>query len=253
MSRLLTRGNPKVRKGEAAGFVTFILHLAPAKLSGYQTCPMATEGCRAACLNTAGRGGIGLTTHGTNAIQEARIRKTRRFFEDREGFMADLVREIHNGVQWARRKGLTAVFRLNGTSDIRWETVPCTYSDERYSNVMEAFPGVQFYDYTKLPNRRDLPTNYRLTFSLAESNAVQALQAAQNGMNVAVVFRKELPDFFTLGPLSLPVINGDETDLRFLDPRGVVVGLKAKGRARKDTSGFVHDEPLASLVHGRAA
>lgn len=241
MGTLLTRGNPKTQKGNKKGYVTFILHLAPARLSGYNTCPMATEGCAASCLNTAGRGGIIKKGETTNAIQRARIRKTRRYFEDRAGFMEQLVREVENGVRWAKQKGHVAVFRLNGTSDIRWETVPVERRGQVFGNVMLAFPAVQFYDYTKIPNRRGIPANYHLTFSLAESNDQQAAQAFQNGLSVAVVFRKELPIFWDLGPWSVPVINGDETDLRFLDRPSVIVGLKAKGKARRDTSGFVHD------------
>jgi hypothetical protein len=58
--------------------------------------------------------------------------------------------------------------------------------------------------------------------------------ALSNGMNVAAVFHK-VPETY----LGRTVINGDETDLRFLDPKGVIVGLKAKGKAKKDTTGFV--------------
>jgi hypothetical protein len=120
------------------------------------------------------------------------------------------------------------VFRLNGTSDIRWETVEV----DGHANIMELFPTVQFYDYTKLVNRRALPANYRLTFSLAENND---LAAWASGLNVAAVFKGKLPATF----MGRPVIDGDETDLRFLDPVGIVVGLKAKGKAKKDQTGFV--------------
>lgn len=253
--KLLTTGNAKTVKGEKKGFLTFILHLAPSRMSGYQVCPMATAGCAAACLNTAGRGGMfaGEKTANLsgsdmveqiksgrlhNLIQAARIRRTRWFFEDRDAFLSALVNDVENAIRLADRKGLTPVFRLNGTSDIRWEVIDVVRDGITYPNIMTAFPTVQWYDYTKIPNRRNLPVNYHLTFSLAESNEEHALTAVQNGLNVAVVFRKVLPPVY----LSLNVVNGDESDLRFLDPKGVVVGLKAKGKAKKDfTSGFVKE------------
>jgi hypothetical protein len=216
--KLLTLGNTKTVKGEAMGYQTYIMHLAPSTLSGYQTCPMASEGCASACLNTAGRGRF-------TAIQEARIRKTKWFFEDRESFMIQLVKDIYAAIRKAKREGFTPVFRLNGTSDIRWETVAVL----GYRNVMDLFPQVQFYDYTKLPNRRNIPANYHLTFSRSESNE----HLIPQGMNVAVVF-DSLPDMW----MGRKVIDGTETDLRFLDEQGVVVGLVAKGKAKKDTSGF---------------
>lgn len=252
--KLLTTGNPKLEKGAAFGYLSSVLHLAPARLSGYQVCPMATEGCRSACLNTAGRGGMfaGQTTKDLtgadmvqliksgdlkNRIQDARIRRTRMFFENREAFMALLVREIESQIKVARKHNLTPVFRLNGTSDLRWETVGCNRNGESYPNVMTAFPDVTFYDYTKIPNRRNIPANYHLTFSLAESNMDNAITALINGLNVAAVFRsKPFPRRF----LGRAIIDGDTTDLRFLDPQGVIVGLKAKGKAKKDTSGFVY-------------
>jgi hypothetical protein len=241
-TNLLTRGNPKVLKGESQGYLTFILHLAPASLSGYNTCASATDGCKLACLNTAGRGGIpnarpvtvqarnGAMTV-SNVIQAARIRKTVWFFQDRAGFMAQLVKEIRAGIRYAQKMGLIPVFRLNGTSDLRWESVGV----DGARNVMELFPDVQFYDYSKLSNRKDLPANYKLTFSLAENNDLQAWAAASAGLNVAAVFKGKLPETF----MGRTVINGDDSDLRFLDPVGVVVGLRAKGKAKRDTTGFV--------------
>lgn len=220
--KLLTVGNTKTVKGEKAGFLTLILHLAPSRLSGFQTCPMASKGCAAACLNTAGRGRFTRT-------QEARIRKTRWFFENREAFMDQLVKDIQAGIRKAQRLNLTPVFRLNGTSDLRWENVPV----KGYANVMAMFPQVQFYDYTKLQNRTDLPSNYHLTFSRSEENYNSLDQMFEKGYNVAVVFDK-LPASYN----GRKVIDGTETDLRFLDPAGVVVGLIAKGKAKKDKSGF---------------
>jgi hypothetical protein len=222
--KLLSTGNPKLLKGEKKGYMSFVLHLAPADLSGYETCPKRTAGCSAACLNTAGRGGM-FKPGGTNAIQEARKRKTRMFFEQRDEFLATLKKDIELGIKQAEKKGMTPVFRLNGTSDIAWE---------KYG-IIEQFPNVQFYDYTKMRNRKVKHlTNYHLTFSKADGNDMDVRLAAAEGMNVAVVFEK-LPETY----IGKSVVDGDDTDLRFLDPKGVVIGLKAKGRAKKDTSGFV--------------
>ena len=233
---LLTTGNPKIEKGAALGFLTNILHLAPSRLSGFNTCPMATAGCAAGCLNTAGRGGMFRKGEDTNMIQKARIRKTVLFFNERTAFMVKLVKEITAAIKRAEKLDLTPVFRLNGTSDLRWETIAVTRNNVEYTNIMLAFPEVQFYDYTKIANRRDLPANYHLTFSLAENNDVMAQKALDAGLNVAAVFRV-LPATF----MGRPVVNGDETDLRFLDEKNVIVGLKAKGRAKKDVSGFVRN------------
>lgn len=228
--KLLSTGNPKLMKGEKKGYLSFVLHLAPADLSGKEVCPKRTAGCTAACLNTAGRGGM-FKPGGTNAIQQARLRKTKMFFEQRDAFMADLVKDIKLGIKQAEKKGMIPAFRLNGTSDLSWEK----YEVADGKNVFQLFPEVQFYDYTKVLGRKvsDIK-NYHLTFSNADGNLNDVLAAQKAGLNIAVVFDK-LPQKY----LSWVVVDGDETDLRFLDPKAVIVGLKAKGRARKDTSGFV--------------
>lgn len=231
MFKLLTVGNPKTMKGEDKGYLTFILHLAPSDLSGYQVCPKATAGCKAACLNTAGRGGM-FKPGGTNVIQEARKRKTRMFFEKRDEFMDLLVDDIRRALRYAEKRDMIPVFRLNGTSDIAFEKMRVG----PYRNVMDMFSEVQFYDYTKIAGRKDLPKNYQLTFSRAESNENDTMKAVNSGMNVAVVFRDKLLPFSFMDRV---VFNGDESDLRFLDPKKVIVGLYAKGRAKKDTTGFV--------------
>jgi hypothetical protein len=229
---LLTVGNPKLLKGQAQGYLSSVLHLAPADLSGKEVCPKRTAGCTAACLNLAGRGGIFKKGESTNVIQQARIRKTKLFFENRSAFISQLLNDIVKTIKYAEKKGLIPVFRLNGTSDLSWEK----YEILEGRNIFQMFPQVQFYDYTKVLGRKvgDIP-NYHLTFSNADGNINDVLAAKQAGLNIAVVFKKELPKTY----LGLPVINGDETDLRFLDPKGVIVGLKAKGKAKKDTSGFV--------------
>jgi hypothetical protein len=231
MFKLLSTANPKIQKGTKLGYLSFILHLAPADLSGYNTCPKATVGCKSACLNTAGRGGMFKRGESTNAIQKARIRKTRYFYEDRVSFFNDLTRDITKGIAMAKKLGLKPVFRLNGTSDLSWEKyeVPNTGL-----NIFQIFPEVQFYDYTKVLGRKAAYDNYFLIFSQADGNEADVNRAIAQGMNVATVF-DEVPQEYK----GRPVINADETDLRFLDPRGVIAGLKAKGRAKKDYSGFV--------------
>ena len=223
--KLLGISNTKTLKGEALGYRTYIMHLAPSTLSGYQVCPMASLGCSTACLNLSGMGRF-------SNVQAARIAKTRHFFEDRPAFMQQLVREVRSAVKSSQKVGLTPVFRLNGTSDIRWEMIPVLGDalPTAYANIMMMFPQVQFYDYTKIPNRRNVPSNYHLTFSRSETNH-QDVILSQN--NVAEVF-----DVLPATYLGRTVIDGTETDLRFLDPQNVVVGLKANGKAKQDTSGF---------------
>jgi hypothetical protein len=234
VTKLLTPGaaNAKIAKGEGE-WTTYILHLAPANLSGYNVCPAASPGCKAACLNTAGRGRF-------DATQAARIRKTRLFFEDRLEFMRLLFKDIEAAVRKAKRTGQRLAVRLNGTSDIDWENVSCPSWAGIKRNVFEAFPDVLFYDYTKRPERVAKCAgiaNYHLTFSRSEVNDVVVGRLAKaSPVNVAVVFGgATLPAEY----LGRPVIDGTLTDLRFLDPKGVVVGLLAKGKAKKDESGFV--------------
>jgi len=229
--KLLTLGNPKAAKGEARGYLTAVLHLAPANVAGYGTvCARATPGCMAACLNTAGRGGIIATGATTNAIQEARRRRTAFYKLDRQGFEEALARDIIQAERLAERRGLTLVMRVNGTSDL-----------PLLAHAMaERSPRVQFYDYTKLPQPwlRERH-NYHLTFSRSESNADDCVRALRAGTSVAVVFSTRRGQPLPAAYAGRPVVDGDVSDLRFLDPRGVIVGLRAKGRARKDTSGFV--------------
>lgn len=228
---LFTIGNPKTAKGEARGYLTAVLHLAPADVAGVgNMCARSTAGCRAMCLNTAGRGGIFKAGATTNAVQEARKRRTRQYMADPEHFACELACDIIHLRDKAKRMGLTLVVRVNGTSD-----------QPRLARRMAlAFPDVQFYDYTKIPNAwtRTMP-NYHLTFSRSESNGVEVFNALAEGMNVAVVFSTKRGAALPARWGGYNVVDGDKTDLRFLDPRGVVVGLRAKGRARRDTSGFV--------------
>lgn len=218
--------NAKTVKGQKMGFLTGICYLAPSDESGVMnTCPNASAGCRAACLFSAGRGAM-------SNVRNPRIAKTVDFFENRVAWLARLEKEISALVRKAAKDGKTPCVRLNGTSDIAWEE----------TGIMGLFPNVQFYDYTKNWKRAmafangELPSNYHLTFSRSESNEKRVQEVLSAGkVNVAVVFRKTLPSTF----YGRPVVNGDESDLRFLDPAGVVVGLVDKGKAKKDSSGFV--------------
>ena len=221
--KLLSTANPKIQKGTKFGYLTYILHLAPSDLSGHNVCPKATAGCIAACLNTAGRGGMFKAGEVTNVIQKARIRKTLLFINDRAGFLNLLVSDITKAIRQAAKLGLIPVFRLNGTSDLSWEK----YKIEG-KTIFQLFPEVQFYDYTKVLNRKvlDIP-NYHLTFSKADGNDGDVKKAIKQGLNVAVVFAtKALPVSY----LGMPVFNGDDSDIRFRDPKNNVIGLYLKGK-----------------------
>ena len=176
----------------------------------------------------------------TNVIQQARIRKTKMFFENRVEFMATLVKDIELGIKQSARLGLIPVFRLNGTSDLAFEKYEVVRNGKLFRNIFAAFPEVTFYDYTKILGRKISEiANYSLTFSAADGNDSDVNKAIAQGYNVAVVFglkkTQDMPETY----LNRPVFNGDDSDLRFLDPKGVIVGLYAKGKAKKDTSGFV--------------
>lgn len=236
---LLTSGNAKITKGEAFGYITKGLHLAPANLSGYEVCQWRSKGCTMACLNTAGRGQM-------NSVQDSRIAKTKLFFEQRFDFLAKLSKEIISSIKSASKKSMQAVFRPNLTSDIAWEDI--TYEDGK--TIFDKFPETQFYDYTKsfkrmcsfldkpfIRGEAKFPSNYHLTFSRSEHNDKKCEMVLLMGGNVAVVFRDKLPETWK----GYEVVNGDESDLRFLDKQGVVVGLIEKGLAKKDLTGFVED------------
>ena len=238
-SSLLSVGvDAKTIKGEKFGYLTGILYLSPSDLSGVNLCPMAEAAqCIFGCLNMAGRGQF-------NSVQLARLNKTRYYLGDRFAFMQDLVRDILKLKRKALKLGLVPVVRLNGTSDIRWEAITVYHG----LNIFQMFPEVQFMDYTKIFNRKEIPSNYDLTFSFSGADTFKKYnkQAINAGLRVAVVFRTaaEIPEYFE----GMQVVNGDESDLRFLDPAGAVVALYAKGRARKDSSGFVVDALKYSTI-----
>jgi hypothetical protein len=245
---LSVSSDAKTVKGEKQGYLTGILYLSPSDSSGVlNACAFASPGCRAACLNTAGRAAI------FPAILDARRRKTELFHSNRAQFFRLLVDDIAALKRKAAREGLTPVVRLNGTSDIPWEIMPVTVENVvgmplgNVPNIFTLFSDVQFYDYTKNPFRvsrtyaKRLPSNYDLTFSRSETNDSDVRIVLENGGRVAVVFStkkgRELPSMY----LGKTVIDGDVSDLRFLDAPGVVVGLRAKGKAKGEASGFTVD------------
>jgi len=223
--------NAKTIKGDGSEYMTAIKYMKPFKTmfkgKVHNLCSMAeTAKCYEGCLFTAGRGQM-------NSVQTGRERKTIWYISDRIGFVDALINDITVFRRRQIKNGVQPCVRLNGTSDIMYEK----------AGIMEQFPDIQFYDYTKIVKRAyaKMPDNYHLTLSYSEADMDYADSVYQavldTGINMAVVFRGELPETFR----GLPVIDGDKDDLRFLDPKGVVVGLKAKGSAKHDKSGFVID------------
>lgn len=217
--------NSKTVKGQKLGYMTGIMYLSPSIASGKNFCAHASAGCKAACLNTAGRGAM-------PSVSKARLAKSLFFIRDRAAFIAQLKVEIAALVKRAAKNGFIPTVRLNGTSDLPWENL----------GVIECFPDVQFYDYTKNLSRMvkfvngDMPANYHLTFSRSETtNSAIVVGLLRSGGNVAAVYAGEPPAI----NFGASVIDGDKSDLRFLDGKGVIVALKAKGQAKKDMSGFV--------------
>lgn len=227
--------NAKTIKGEKYGIKTAILYLMPAMGSGVNLCANAViAGCVKPCLFTAGRGAM-------SNVMLSRLRKTLYFNQYRDLFMNQLHNELIRERAKAKRKGYKLIVRLNGTSDIRWENIAVS----GYANIMQALPDIQYYDYSKLANRRNIPANYDITFSYSgvPDYAPYVAKAVANGERIAVVFRdraiveRMLANGETF--LGLPVIDGDNSDIRHIEPKGVIVALYAKGKARRDQSGFV--------------
>ena len=242
--------NYKLAK-EVPGWTIRGLSLAPADIAspGKSVCTWSTVECRRVCINTSGmaqvKGGVyqGETSQERHEtfmkyqIHRARIFKTLMFLSAREQFMVQLDHEIRREAESADKKGKKLAVRLNVFSDIVWEKIdvaPC-------ESIMERYPHVQFFDYTKSRVRvrsyayGGMPSNYYLVFSRSEEESEDDIRDIISiGVNVAVVFQ-DVPTSW----LGFRVINGDESDHRFLDPKGVIVGLKEKTRAHKDISGFV--------------
>ena len=219
-ANLLSTENAKTVKGEKKGYTTYIMYLAPhtQNSKGINLCPHASEGCAKACLFGSGSARFEKT-------QQGKINKTEYFLADRKSFLEQLVTEIAKIEKKHTKKNTKFAIRLNGTSDIRFEKLKINGK-----NIFDTFPNIQFYDYTKNPIRMfmDMPKNYHLTFSMSEDNKDICLDMLKAGKNVAMVFgikkSKPLPNEY----MGFKVINGDETDLRFLDESNVIVGLKYK-------------------------
>ena len=227
----LTISNSKIQKGIAKGYLTFGIHFAPSKLSGYDVCSNASEGCREACLNLSGMGML-------TSNQVIRIEKTKVFLANVKQELYILAKEVAKAIKKAEKQNMIPCFRLNLTSDLPWEKLRLPNGN----NLFEEFPSVQFYDYTKNASRMHLNIpNYHLTFSRSESacNQVKASLLSGMGKNIAVVFSTKKGEALPETWQGKQVVDGDEDDLRFLDPKGCVVGLRAKAKAKKDQTGFV--------------
>lgn len=228
VNQLLSPGSTNTKTAKN-NIETFILYLAPADtIKTHNLCPFASDGCKKACLYSAGRGRF-------SNVQESRINKAKFWAYDRKQFYIQLADELLKIHDKTIKKGQAIAIRLNGTSDIDHLDLLKRYTginflDDFYSDLI-------FYDYTKNINaiKKYKDTRYSLTFSLSETNFLQALSVLADGGNIAAVFAEDLPDSY----LGYKVINGDETDLRIFDPVNCIVGLKAKGDAKKDKSGFV--------------
>ncbi len=215
--------------------LTYSLYLAPANMSGYEVCPMRTKECTKLCLNESGMNSMLMND---DEINKSRIKKTKLFFEHREFFVNWLIDEIYTAKLKAERLGYHFSVRLNNTSDLPPTLFYVTYKGEK-RNILEIFPTVQFYDYTKVYNRIPLTKkykNYDLTFSFSGTNFADCTKALENNIRVAVVF-KELPKTFW----DKKVIDGDLYDMRYRDKKNVIVGLKFKKVRTKltKTSKFV--------------
>jgi len=227
--------NAKTIKGDSDEYLTAILYMTPYKVMVdgklFNSCSMAAiASCIDGCLNTAGRGAF-------NNVQTARQRKAEWFYRDRDSFMDQLVIDVAKFANYCRKRDIQPCIRLNGTTDIRWELI---LIDDK--NIFEWFPSVQWYDYTKIPNRKvSHLSNYHLTWSYSGANPKYEKyfdDVISNGMSVAVVFRKPYQSKSWRG---YKVVDGDKDDLRFLDPKQSIVALYAKGKAKKDMTGFVID------------
>lgn len=220
-TRLLTKNNFKTIKGEKVGYFTYILYMSPAtdNTQGINLCPRASAGCAMACLFSSGFGGM------YEKVANGRRNKTEWFLHNRVGFLLQLDKEI-SAIEKRANNVERVCIRLNGTTDIRYEK----FKIRDGKNIFELHPDIQFYDYTKIHERFsiELPANYHLTFSRSEENEEIALELLDKGVSVAMVFKK-IPATY----MGYPVVNGDENDLRFLDPKGVVIGLKYKRSTNK--------------------
>ena len=217
----------KIKKSFERGTMTYCVYLAPYTMAGFvngkqiNVCPNS-EHCRDFCLNKSGRNKADILKHGEeeSRINQARIKKTRFFYEDRETFMQVLVHEIKKAMRKAEAEGYNFSVRLNGTSDIS----PDAFRYYGY-NILQIFPEVQFYDYSKRPRAIDESgryENYSITFSFDGYNFDTCEKYLKRGGNVAIVFfGDELPKTYK----GWRVIDGNVDDTRYMDEKGCIVGL----------------------------
>lgn len=239
-NRIFSLDSPKAIKARGFGYLNAIHYMAPASLAGVgNLCPAATDGCIKLCLGEySGQAGMVKHDSDMNSVRLSRREKAQRFMRDRKAYMRDVVRSIELAQAKAEKLDLKLCVRMNGSTDIAWEGIACERNGQAFRNLMEAFPELQFVDYTKIASRltRKLPGNYHLTLSRTEKNDSQVISIVSNGLGNAAIVFETVPVTWH----GLPVINGDEHDLRHLDPAGVIVGLSPKGtKAKRDQSGFV--------------
>ncbi len=218
---ILTTDNTKTKHGEGQNIFTGIVYMAPNTIAGRgNVCADATEACILGCLYSAGRGKF-------SPVQQARINRTEYFFDNNKAYMEQLIKEIESHIRKANKKNMVPAIRLNGTSDIPYERVK--YDGK---TLMEIFQGsAVLYDYTK-SKARALKQPYNLTFSRSGENDKDCLELLNNGVNVAVVFDRYMGESLPKTWGGYEVIDGDISDTRFLDKRGVVVGLHLKKTTR---------------------
>jgi len=230
--KLLSTNNAKTIKGEKLGYTTYIMYLAPytQNSKGINLCSHASEGCAKACL--FGSGAARFTQ-----VQQGKINKTEWFLSNRKEFLEKLDSEISAIEKMAKHQSSenTAVIRLNGTSDVPFEK----FKIRDGKNIFELHPSIQFYDYTKnyIRFEKKLPSNYHLTFSMSENNKEKSFELLNKGFNVAIVFGIKNTNQLPTSYKGFEVINGDLDDLRFLDKKNVVVGLKYKLLTGKGSKG----------------
>lgn len=235
IKKLLSDGstNAKTKKNSLK---SFILYLSPYTQNsfGKNLCANATKGCIDSCLFTAGMGSF-------SNVQKARIAKTDYLLSNKEAFLDQLAKELLYHYAKAKKAGERVAVRLNGTSDLDFFTLLQKYAQ---LDVTKLADHMAFYEYTKNINyikRWEGAPNITYTFSKSESNASLIPAAIAYGANVAAVFRKELPETYNVGGTEIPVIDGDTSDIIMLYNKGKIIGLRAKGKAKKDYSGFVID------------
>lgn len=230
-----TESNPKLVKGEKLGVLSKPHNLSPASESGWNMCAQASAGCISACLHTAGN------PVSLDAKIKARLQRTRAFMTMRKTYIALVAFELEALEIKAKRLNMVPAWRPNTTSDYPFQSVALTVNGKPVKSLIHHFSNIEAYDYTKITKKALqweaglLPSNYHITFSKSESNDSDVIKVLKAGGNVAAVFEKALPESY----MGFKVINGDESDVRFLDESNVIVGLKAKGKAKADDSGFV--------------